>query len=198
MRRSDLPRRPTLLNSCAMAATAAEARFRIGYPFRPRDSRILAVDAQAAVVVCWAAQRHWAGAAHFLTVEPQHRPQPGGPEPGGQDPGAYRPGEQHPSTNGSAAELTLRSCDGDRTRLSDELAEADIAVMVASSAGARAAAAIGRACAEHRVMTAGFVLADQRGHVRDAAVLALRPYAMVLVVSRSEDDLLDLLTALRA
>lgn len=177
MRQSDVQRRPTLLNSCAMAATAAEAAFRISYPFPPRDSRILAVDAGAAAVVCRVAQRDWAGAAHFLASDQ--------PEP------------EVSTGSGSTADPTLHSCDGSRATLSDELTGADIAVMVASSAGARAAAAIGRACAERRIMTAGFVLADTTGHVNDA-VLALRPYAMVLVVSRNADDLLDLLTALRA
>jgi hypothetical protein len=68
--------------------------------------------------------------------------------------------------------------------------------MVAGSDGGEAAAVIGRACADRRIMTAGVVLAPAGVHTNDA-VVALRPYAMVLVVSSAEDDLVDLLTALR-
>lgn len=175
MPQSEVQRRPTLLNSCAMAATAAEARFRIEYPFQPRDSRIIAVDADAAGVVCGASKRDWNGAAHFLTFE------------AGQPSGG----------NGSRTEATLRGCDGSATMLSDVLVDADVAVMVASSRGAEAASVIGQACAERRIMTAGVVLTEPGEHV-NAAVLALRPFAMVLVVSSGEDELIDLLTALRA
>jgi hypothetical protein len=174
MPQSDVRQRPTLLNSCAMAATAAEAKFRIEYSFLPRDSRIVAVDAAAAVVVRRASQRHWSGAAHFLTFD--------GPAPS--------------AANGSPPDATLRTCDGTDVWLSNELASADVTVMVAGSASPEAAAVIGRACAERGIMTAGVALAGAGDEVNDA-VLALRPHAMVLVVSTDEDDLLELLTALR-
>jgi 1-aminocyclopropane-1-carboxylate deaminase/D-cysteine desulfhydrase-like pyridoxal-dependent ACC family enzyme len=157
-----------------MAATAAEARFRIEYPFLARDSRIVAVDAEASAIVHRAAQRQWAGNARFLVLET--------PMPAGGD--------------GFAPDAVLRVCDGSQSRLSDELAEADVTVMVGSSAGAEAASLIGRACAERSIMTAGVVLSRTAERVNDA-VLALRPYAMVLVVTKDEDDLFELLTALR-
>ena len=47
-----MQRQPTLLNSCARAATAAEARYRISYPeFARRSSRVIALDDQAAAIV---------------------------------------------------------------------------------------------------------------------------------------------------
>lgn len=158
-----------------MAATAAEARFRIEYPFQSRDSRVVAIDAGAAAVVCRAFQHPWEGSAHFLTF------------------GAGIPS----GGNGSSPEATLQRCDdGSETLLSEELEGADVVVMVATSQGAEAASVIGRACAERSVMTAGVVLTVKGEHTNDA-VLALRPFAMVLVVSKAEDDLFDLLTALR-
>jgi len=58
--------RPTLLNGCGMAATAAEARFRINGPNPPaRAARIVALDRGAAAVISRAAQQRWQG-AHFL------------------------------------------------------------------------------------------------------------------------------------
>jgi hypothetical protein len=157
-----------------MAATAAEARFRIEYPFLPRDSRIVAVDVAAAAVVRRASRLRWEGSARFLTFE-----------------------SVNAEGNGTVPDATLRDCrDGTSTLLSDELDNADVAVMVAGVHGEEAAEVIGRACAERRIMTAGVVVAPTGDHTNDA-VLALRPFAMVLVVSRAEDDLVDLLTALR-
>jgi hypothetical protein len=83
------------------------------------------------------------------------------------------------------------------TSLGAELAEADVAVMVATDHGsAEAADTIGRACARRGVMTAGLVLGDQ-SRSRDT-LLALRPHAQVLLVSRDEQDVAEVLTALRA
>ncbi len=59
------PTRPTLLNSCAHAATAAEARFRIDRPIGGRSALIVALDDDAAEVVDRLAERPW-GAARFF------------------------------------------------------------------------------------------------------------------------------------
>lgn len=56
--------RPVLLNSCALAATAKEARFRIDRPIGPRRALILALDPEAGDVVDRVAERPW-GAARF-------------------------------------------------------------------------------------------------------------------------------------
>jgi hypothetical protein len=82
-------------------------------------------------------------------------------------------------------------------RLADELADADVAIMVGTAAAdGDAAAAIGRACAERGIMSAGLILGD-RSDVA-AAVAALRPYARNLMVTDDEDDVAAVLTALRA
>lgn len=164
--------RPTLLSSCARAATASEASFRVDYPnSSTRASRIVALDPPAASIVASIAGPLWRGARFLTYVEPA---------PGVDD-----------------ADATLRTFDGEDVRLSDELEGADVAVMVATGAeGADAASVIGRASFARRIMTAGLVVGD--ADAADAAVHALRPHASVLVVSEDRSYVRDVLTALRA
>jgi hypothetical protein len=151
------PIRPILLNSCARAATAVEARFRIDRPIGGRSARVIALDEDAREVFARIAAQV-SGNAHFLT----------------------------------GSELA-----GSPSRLEEELEDADVAIMVATAgAGPEAAAAIAQACAERGIMTAGLILGD-RLEV-GAAVSALRPYARVLMVTDDEDDVAEVLTALRA
>ena len=168
--------RPTLLSSCAQAATTAEARFRIDAPaFTRRETRIVALDEGAASAIRGVADRQWSGARFF----------------------SYPAGERNGERNGKAGDIVLRSADGSATRLSDELADADVMVMIATADdGAAAASAIGDACTLRGIMTAGLILGDGRD-VR-AAVSALRPHARVLMASKDEHDVSDMLTALRA
>jgi hypothetical protein len=145
--------RPILRSSCAQAATAAEARFRIDKPIGGRSALIVALDAEAAEIVDRVAEKPW-GAARFFR---------------------------------SPAEV----------RLDEELAEADVAIMVGTAeADAEAAARIARACSERGIMAAGLVL-GAREEV-GAAVAALRPYARNLLITEDEDDVAAVLTALRA
>jgi hypothetical protein len=168
--------RPTLLNSCALAATAAEARFRINAPsFTRRATRIVALDDGAATIMRSVATRNWAGARFF----------------------SCEPGDHADHANDQAADIVLHNADGSSTRLSNELADADVMVMIATADdGAEAAAAIGHACTLRGIMTAGLILGDG-GDVR-AAISALRPHARVLMASQDEHDVSDMLTALRA
>jgi hypothetical protein len=69
--------------------------------------------------------------------------------------------------------------------------------MVATAdADAEAAQAIARACAERGIMTAGLILGEQLAVA--GAVAALRPYARNLMVTNDEDDVAEVLRALRA
>jgi hypothetical protein len=69
--------------------------------------------------------------------------------------------------------------------------------MVATTAGSPTAAdAIGRACARRGIMTAGLVLGDQLAVAH--TLVALRPHAQVLLVTADEQDVAEVLTALRA
>lgn len=166
-------RRPTLLHSCARAATAAEAHFRVDYPnSSERASRIIAVDEAAAGILEPVSVRAWRG-ARFLRFE------------------APRDGD------GDGRDALLRSFDGESSLLSDELEGADVAVMVATGdAGAEAASIIGRESFRRRIMTAGLVVRGRQEP--DDAVNVLRPYASVLVVSPDEQYIADVLTALGA
>ena len=63
------PAKPILLSSCARAATAEEARFRIDRPIAGRKALIVALDDDAAEVVDRVAERPWGGARFFRTPE---------------------------------------------------------------------------------------------------------------------------------
>lgn len=164
--------RPTLLNSCARAATAAEARFRIDGPPQPaRSSRVVGLDAGAVAIVRQLSELTW-GAARFLIYDRARN---------GTDLG----------------DITLLDMDGAEVPLSVELADADLVMMIATvDDGAAAAAAIGNACTLRAIMTAGLIFGDD-SNVR-AAVSALRPHARVLLVSRDELDAREILSAVGA
>jgi hypothetical protein len=67
-----VPIRPILKSSCAEAATAAEARFRIDRPIAGRIALIVALDAGAAEVVDRVAERPWGGARFFRSPSELH------------------------------------------------------------------------------------------------------------------------------
>ena len=163
----------SLLSSCARAASAEEAAFRIDRPIAPsRAGRIIALDERAAEVVGRAAQLEWAN-ARFYVCE---------------------------SVGSDAESIVLRGIDGGPATLADELASASVMVMVATGdTGADCAYALGKACWERGIQTAGLVLGDgtDPGTAAAAAVAALRPHARVLLPSADELDVVDLLTALR-
>jgi hypothetical protein len=180
---------PTLLSSCARAATSSEARFRIDGPEpAPRATRIFALDAGAAVLVDHTSHDGpWRG-AHFLTYESML------PLGDGDDVTVDAVVRGEPTFD-----AILRSTEGEERRLSNELDGADVAVMIAThDDGAEGARIIGATCARRGIMTAALVVpSDGDGNVA-RTVSMLRPYAMVLLVSRDADDLPEVLTALRA
>ena len=162
-----------LTGSCARAASAAEAAYRIDAPIAPaRAVRIVALDPGAAAVALRAQDNNWVH-AHFFVCEGV--------------------AAADTSTEG----LILRGLDGAPAVLDDELDSADVVVMIATvDGGAESAHAIGKACWERGIQTAGLVVSD--GSAALAAVAALRPHARVLLPSADETDVVELLTALRA
>lgn len=163
--------RPTLQSSCARAATAAEARFRVPYPNAlPRASRVIALDRGAAQLMHEISEEPWRG-AHFLILAPV---QPALAE----------------------QEVRLTGPEGAALTLTDELRGADLVVMIATTAeAAREAAVIGQLAREAAVMTAGIVAA---GAEADPVVRAMRPSVAVLVIATEADYLPAMLSALRA
>jgi hypothetical protein len=171
-----MQRQPTLLSSCASAATAAEARYRITVPsFTRRSSRVIALDGQAAAVVKGLAEQAWNGGRFFVF------------ESALPDDALLRRVVAGDAADGPGPGTAL---------LSEELDGADTVVMIASAAAnATAASVIGDAAADRSIMTAGLVLP---GAVPlGGAVSALRPNAMVLVVLREAADVPEVLSALR-
>lgn len=165
---------PILLASCARAATAAEARYRIDAEITPgRGACVIALDSAALEAVRRvAAAKLWAN-ARFCSASP------------GQTGG-----------DGRIPDLLLLPLAGGEVRLSEVLPNVDAVVMVATTdAGAALAAAAGQACTLSGVMTAGLVLS--RGGEAGATVSALRPHARVLLVPADEDDIAGVMTALR-
>jgi hypothetical protein len=160
----------SLPSSCARAASAEESRYRIDRPIAPaRAPRIIALDDAAAEVVSRVASLQWANARFYVCQ----------------------------AMEGSADGTLLRGIDGRTATLADELANADVVVMIATAdSGAGCAYTIGKACWERAIMTAGLVVGD--GLAADEAVAALRPHVRVLLPSVDESDVVELLTALRA
>lgn len=158
-----------------MAATAAEARFRIDIPEpASRESRVIALDERAAAVVARLADQGWRG-GRFLVF---------------QDILAADRSE------GGDVDATLRTVDGSETLLSMELAGADVAVVIATvEVRPEAAGVLGDACAARMIMSAGLILAE--AEAPEEAVSALRPNAMVLAILKDEKDIPPILTALR-
>ena len=156
---------PALMSSCARAATAKEAAFRIDYPLAPaRATRVVGFDAHAVEAVRSAAGHPW-GQAQFY------------------------------SASGLGDQLTAVT--GETRILADVLSGVDSLVMVAATGeGAEAVATIGAACQVRGIMTAGLVLTP--GRLASDTLTALRPYARILLVPAEEDDLMELLRAIRA
>lgn len=170
---------PTMLSSCARAATAAEARYRVQYPNSlDRSVRIFALDAEAAEAMYAITEEPWHG-AHFLTL------------------GAT--GKIDPART-AAGDLPLSHPDGTTTALTVELAGADIVVLLATRATvAGAAEVIARECFDRNIMCAGLALAKVEGRsALDRVVNAMRPFTRVLVVAEDEEYIPAMLTALRA
>lgn len=166
--------RPILLNSCALAATTAEAKFRIDTPIAPsRGARVIALDDRAAEILSAIVGQQSGNTRFYRTAGPER----------------LHAIQAAPADTGPNGEPPLYALD-------PELDGIDLAVMVATTPdGAQEAAAIGSACRRRQVMTAGVALASEE----DLATLAiLRPYARVLLVSNDGDDVPALLTALRA
>ncbi len=168
------------LSESARATAAAESRFRVDYPnSQPRTARIIALDAASHEVL----KRHRDSAspgAHFLHY--------------------VRSRKLSVSLPALSVDAVLADDDGRETSLIAEIMTADIVIMV-TAAGAKSEAAkiIGNACFGAAKMSTGLVLREGADQALTAAtLLAMRPYASMLVVSDGEDYVGEMLAALRA
>src|SRR5262249_9709118 len=170
-----------MTSESARATTAAEARYRIDAPnSRGRTVKVIAPAPTSERVANHLASRSW-NAATFFTA-----PAFAGPPQGGER---------------FSMEGWLKDLAGRTKSLMEEVAGADLVVMIAASGGnAEAAAIIGEACSAKHVMTTALVLGSQAGsdEALSKPLAQLRPHAMMVVIANADEYIEDMLTALRA
>jgi hypothetical protein len=167
-------------SSCARAATAKEARFRIDYPnSKPRVTKIIALDRESERELQALQHGNWHG-ARFLTFA-----------------GASRLGEGLEQRTIGAK---LRDAAGREVDIVAEVESADsVIMMVGAGSSASAAEVIGNVCLARGVMTTGLVIAgSDRAAEVSRTLRNLRPFAAMLVVSSGTEYVAEMLTALRA
>lgn len=206
----------------ARMSSAAEARYRIDYPnSKPRVVKVVALDAASERVVKRVAERQWQRATFFTSIKFDGAPT-GADEPGSGRESSARlrassdargvrtmelprwpltPLASAAGGEGSKMQAWLSDLAGRTKALVEEVASADLVVMV-SSAGtsAQAAAVIGEACAARKVMTMALIIgSEQRSNEELSKTLAaLRPYASMLVIASGDEYIEEMLAALRA
>jgi hypothetical protein len=165
----------------ARMSSRAEARFRIeASNWQPRAVKVIALDGPSEAVVTRLSRLTW-NRAVFLTASAFA--------------GAPAGGTTF-CVSGWLSDLAGRT-----KNLIDEIASADLVVMIATAGeNAQAASLIGEACAAGHVMTTGLVLgtAAASDDALSKALGQLRPYAGMLVAAGHEDYIEDMLVALRA
>ncbi|MPZ57022.1 MAG: hypothetical protein GEU91_11110 [Rhizobiales bacterium] len=170
-----------MLSESARMSSAAEARFRIQAPnSKPRAVKVIALDPSSEQVVKRLAEKAWTSATFFTASAFAGAPRGGG----------------RFSVDGWLSDLAGRT-----KSLMDEVATADLVVMVATAGeNAQAASLIGEACSLKRVMTTALVLgsASTSDGVLAKSLAHLRPWSLMVVIASAEDYIADMLTALRA
>ena len=163
----------------ARMSSAQEARFRINAPNSlPRATKIIALDPPSEHLVKRLAQARWNGATFFTATAFASTP---------------RKGE---SLAGWLSDLAGRT-----KSLVDEVNSADQVVMVATAGeDVPAASLIGEACSLKRVMTTALITGSdgKSDAVLSKTLAQLRPWALMLVITNSDDYIEDMLHALRA
>jgi hypothetical protein len=102
---------------------------------------------------------------------------------------------------GSWKQARFYSADTFTRNLAEEVATADLVVMVAGPGGhAGAASAIGRACSDRRIMTTGLVVDARTASEQSLSktLSQLRPWSLMVVIADVDSYIEDMLAALRA
>jgi hypothetical protein len=165
----------------ARMTTAEEARYRINYPnSKPRVVKVIALDQPSEGVVKRLAEGKWQSASFFTALKFD---------------GAPRGGE------GWSMKAWLSDLAGRTNDLVEEVATADLVVMVASAGTkAEAAAVIAEACGVRKVMTTALIIGSKSKSDEELSktLASLRPYASMLVIAGNDDYIEEMLIALRA
>jgi hypothetical protein len=85
--------------------------------------------------------------------------------------------------------------------VNDEVADADLVVMVATPGGnADAASVIGRACSDRRIMTTALIVGSTTAsdEALSKTLSQLRPWSLMVVIADADTYIEDMLSALRA
>ncbi len=165
----------------ARMSSAAEARFRVDYPnSKPRVVKVVALDTPSEQVVKRVAQRAWQRATFFTSIKFE---------------GAPRGGDSW------SMQAWLGDLAGRAKALVEEVAGADLVVMVSTAgSSAQAAAVIGEACAARKVMTMALIIGSeqQSDDALSKTLATLRPYASMIVIANGDEYIEEMLSALRA
>jgi hypothetical protein len=191
----------------ARMSSAAEARYRIDYPnSKPRVVKVVALDAASEQVVKRVAERQWQRATFFTSIKFEGAPaqvdEPGSGRTSGMRSMELPRWPLAPSGGeGWSMQAWLSDLAGRTKALVEEVASADLVVMV-SSAGtsAQAAAVIGEACAVRKVMTMALIIGSEERSTDELSktLATLRPYASMLVIASGDEYIEEMLQALRA
>jgi hypothetical protein len=170
-----------MLSESARMSSAAEARFRVQAPnSKPRAIKVIALDAASEPVLRRLAGATWEHAAFFRVS--------------GENGGSIA------SASGSAGG-TLTDLSGQSASIQGEVNNADLVIMLASPGGkAEAAAFVGQACSQRRVMTTTLIVGNNAASDDDLSrtLVQVRPWSLMLVIARTDDYISDMLSALRA
>jgi hypothetical protein len=170
-----------MLSECARMTTAREAAFRVDYSnSAPRAIKVVALDEPSIGLVRELAQLGWRNATFFRSIAAEWDP--------------ARP-------PGAPVHASLIDLAGNRRDLVEEVASANLLVMISTAGGgAEAASLVAEACSLKRVMITGLLLASEESTDEDVShtLRTLRPHAPMLVVSSEEEYVAAMLTALRA
>ncbi|MGO4622437.1 hypothetical protein AB4Z34_13960 [Ensifer sp. 2YAB10] len=168
------------MSESARFSTAEEACFRISYPnSRPRKSRIIALDSASLKTLRNLAGLTWNGARFLSYVAP-------------------KPASD--TLHMLSVDAELEDLDGKRSSLVEELADADVVVMVTTAGNAaEAAEVIGNACFVRNKLATGLVLSapDVAYEVLSRTLSNMRPFAAMLVISNGDEYVGEMLSALR-
>jgi hypothetical protein len=162
-------------------SSAAETRFRVDYPnSNPRVVKVVALDTPSERVVKRVAQQACHRATFFTSIKFE---------------GAPRGGESW------SMQAWLGDLAGRTKALVEEVAGADLVVMVSTAgSSAQAAAVIGEACAARKVMTMALIIGSeqQSDDALSKTLATLRPYASMIVIANGDEYIEEMLSALRA
>ena len=181
-----------MLSESARMSSAAEARFRIDAPnSAPRVIKVIALDEPSEMVVRQLAGTPWNNAQFFTAA----------PAAADGDATALDTARAwiRDLTGAGSAEW-LRDLDGAAADLTEQVAGADLVVMVAAAGhSADLSALIGAACSDRRVTTTALLVGSATASDKEVAetLARLRPWSLMVVMANTDEYIEDMLIALR-